>query len=76
MAIQKDSYYTGEGPEIPTAGNDYQHPTPHSAVADQRPFTAPTGGFTQAPPAAHAGFDGLADMTAHADNARETTFDN
>lgn len=41
MALNKASYYTGEGPEIPAAGNDYGAPTPHAAVANQHPFEAP-----------------------------------
>ncbi len=47
MAMTKDgskgSYYSDEGPEIPSAGGDYGHPTPHSAKVDQRPFQAPSG---------------------------------
>jgi hypothetical protein len=43
MAVTKASYYSDEGPEIPSAGGDYGAPTPHAAKINQKPFTAPSG---------------------------------
>ena len=41
----KGPYYSNDDqtPDVPSAGGDYGgHPTPHSAVADQHPFEAPS----------------------------------
>jgi len=64
MALDKGSYYEGGGPEIPSAGGDYGHPTPHSAVADQHPFQAPSTdaailGQNDPTPSGGAGLDAI-----------------
>jgi hypothetical protein len=58
MAGSTGKYYTGDDqtPEVPSAGGDYGHPTPHRAKVDQRPFTAPASMPTtnEPPPATGA----------------------
>lgn len=64
MAMSKGSYYKGEGPEIPSAGGDYGHPTPHAAHAAEDPFEAPSTdaailGQNDTSPSGGAGLDAI-----------------